>query len=75
MFLITGGVMANKDIQKAYEKTVLLTEVFKDFGPDDRKNRQFTKLLVKKLVAALKSVPEPNSQVKVAIKEGDKWLK
>jgi len=67
--------MANKDIQKAYEKTVLLTEVFKDFGPDDRKNRQFTKLLVKKLVAALKSVPEPNSQVKVAIKEGDKWLK
>jgi hypothetical protein len=47
-----GGVMEKEKIQEAYEKTVL-TEVWRDFDPDDRKNRQFTKLLVKDLVDAL----------------------
>lgn len=62
--------MANKDIQEAYERTILLSEAFRDFGPDDRKNRQFTKLLVKDLVDALHSALNVEGAARIGAESG-----
>ena len=67
------------EIQKAYEKSVL-KEVWRDFGPDTRKNRQFTKLLVKELMDALYAAlnlegADKIDKIRKAVKNGEKWLK
>ena len=61
--------MDKDNVQKAYEETVL-TEAFKDFGPDERKNRQFTKLLVKELVDALMTSMNLEKAAKIGAESG-----
>ena len=64
-----------KNIQKAYEDTVL-TEEWRDFGPDDRKNRQMMSLLIKELIDALKKEDTILPKERTAlIKKAEKFMK
>ena len=64
-----------KNIQKAYEDTVL-TEAWRDFGPDDRKNRQMMSLLIKELIDALKKEDTILPKERTAlIKKAEKFMK
>jgi len=61
--------MMSDEIQKAYEETIL-TEAWRDFGPDERKNSQFAKLLVKELLDALTTSLNLEKAAKIGAESG-----